>query len=281
MPIHTALVLPALALLIALAALLWLPLGPRWRHWRRARQAARPFPADWRRIMRKRVPLTRRLPADLLVQLRHHMQVFLAEKTFVGCQGLVITDEIRVTIAAQACLLLLNHPGGYFPWLREILVYPSAFVVDRVRAGDAGVQQEQRRALAGESWTRGRVVLSWEDVRAGADQADDGRNVVLHEFAHQLDQETGYANGAPDLGARQRYQRWSAAFSTAYGELHRQLAAGEPTVFNPYGAQEPAEFFAVATEAFFEQPHRVAEGAPAVYAELLRYYRVDPRHWHG
>jgi MtfA peptidase len=276
------LVIAALGLLIVL----WIAGAPLWVAWRRRRLRRQPFPAHWRAIVRRRVPQVRRLPADLQLQLKRHMQVFLAEKRFVGCAGLVVTDEMRVTVAAQACLLLLNRPAGYFRGLREILLYPGAFVVDRVRADGSGVLQEQRGALAGESWAQGQVVLSWDDTLAGAAVADDGRNVVIHEFAHQLDQEKGHANGAPLLGARYRYARWSSVLGEAFVQLQRRVAqdatapADAPApLISAYGATDPAEFFAVVSEVFFEQPQRLAAEEPALYREFSGFYRIDPLSW--
>jgi MtfA peptidase len=277
-------VIAAFGLLIVL----WIAGAPLWVAWRRQRLRRQPFPAAWRAIVRRRVPQVRRLPADLQLQLKRHMQVFLAEKRFVGCAGLVVTDEMRVTVAAQACLLLLNRPAGYFRGLREILLYPGAFVVDRVRADGSGVLQEQRGALAGESWAQGQVVLSWDDTLAGAAVADDGRNVVIHEFAHQLDQEKGHANGAPLLGARHRYARWSSVLGEAFTQLQRRVAqdstaladATAPSpLISAYGATDPAEFFAVVSEVFFEQPQRLAAEEPALYHELSGFYRIDPLSW--
>jgi len=184
-----------------------------------------------------------------------------------------------VTIAAQACLLLLNRPTAYFPKLRQVLVYPGAFVVNRPVTDGAGVQQEHRRALSGESWTQGQVILSWQDTLEGAAVVDDGRNVVLHEFAHQLDSEKGYTNGAPQLGSRQRYESWSRVMSQAYAQLQTAAALGEYTLLNHYGATSEAEFFAVVTETFFEQPAELAAQHPALYAELRGYYCVDPLSW--
>jgi MtfA peptidase len=277
-------VIAAFGLLIVL----WIAGAPLWVAWRRQRLRRQPFPAAWRAIVRQRVPQVRRLPADLQLQLKRHMQVFLAEKRFVGCGGLVVTDEMRVTVAAQACLLLLNRPAGYFRGLREILLYPGAFVVDRVRADGSGVLQEQRGALAGESWAQGQVVLSWDDTLAGAAVADDGRNVVIHEFAHQLDQEKGHANGAPLLGARQRYARWSNVLGEAFEQLQRRVAqdatvpadtAARSPLISAYGATDPAEFFAVVSEVFFEQPQRLAAEEPALYREFSGFYRIDPLSW--
>ena len=151
----------------------------------------------------------RRLPADLQLQLKQHMQVFLAEKAFIGCNGLEITDEIRVTIAAHACLLILNRPSGYYPNLRQILVYPDSFVVQRDHVDHIGLAHHAREVLAGESWSQGQVILSWQDTLAGAAVVDDGQNVAIHEFAHQLDQESGSANGAPMLQRRAQRQSWS------------------------------------------------------------------------
>jgi Mlc titration factor MtfA (ptsG expression regulator) len=274
-PMPLFLVALATALVIA-----WVLGEPALRERRRDRLRAQPFPAPWRRILRRRVPYVAGLPAALQQQLKRHIQVFLAEKPVIGCAGLVVDDEIRVTIAAQACLLMLNRRRpDYFANLRQILVYPGAFIVDRVPVDAAGVARDERRALSGESWTRGQVILSWQDVVAGAAVVDDGRNVVIHEFAHQLDQETGAANGAPRLSHRRRYQGWSEAFADAYARLRADLHDDRPTLLGTYAASDPAEFFAVASEFFFERPQALAEQTPAVYAQLKDYYRVDPLAW--
>jgi Mlc titration factor MtfA (ptsG expression regulator) len=284
----------SLVLLLAAAALLAGAIAgmPRWRHWRRQAWASRPFPAAWRGILRRRVPLYRQLPPDLQQQLRRRILVFLAEKPLLGCAGLVVTDEMRVTIAAQACLLRLNREGPLFPELRQILLYPGAFLVDRVHAAPGGVLREERRALAGESWQQGQVILSWQDVLDGARVPDDGHNVVLHEFAHQLDQESGAANGAPRLGSRAAHARWAEVMRREFDALQariRQRAQGEwawPSepapagLISDYGATNEAEFFAVVTEVFFEQAEALSRGHPELFALLRDYYRVDPRTWH-
>lgn len=252
---------------------------PVWQRARRARIRWQPFPPAWRAILRQRMPYFATLPADLQLQLKKHIQVFLAEKPFIGCAGLKLDDEMRVTVAAQACLLLLNRRTDCFPQLRQILLYPGAFVVDRVRSGPAGVLQEQRRALSGESWSQGQVILSWPDVLEGAAVRDDGRNVVIHEFAHQLDQETGHANGAPALPGPARYAHWSKVLGEEFERLQARAGTMQPSLLNDYGASEPAEFFAVASEVFFEQPRLMAAEHPALYAELARFYCVDPADW--
>jgi Mlc titration factor MtfA (ptsG expression regulator) len=271
----------AFTVVVALALLWmgWLLAGPAWQRWRRHRIARRPFPAAWREVLRRQVPLAGRLPAELQLQLKRRMLVFIADKPVIGCRGLHVTEAMRVVIAAQACLLLLNHRGEGFPQLRQVLLYPDTFIVDRVAPAGAGVLHEQRRALAGESWSQGQVILSWADVQGGAAAPDDGRNVVIHEFAHQLDQESGAANGAPWLGGRERHERWSRVLGAEFERLRERIARGEPTLLGDYAATEPAEFFAVASEVFFEQPGRLAEDAPALYRELCACYRVDPLGW--
>jgi len=265
------------ALLLAAASWLWAP--PLLLEWRRARMRRRPFPPEWRDMLRRRMPLLRRLPADLQLQLKKHVQVLLAEKPFIGCAGLVVTDEMRVLIAAQAALLLLNRRTGYFGNLRQILVYPGAFIVERSTLEPGGIAREARQALNGESWQQGQVILAWNAVLEGAAAPDEGRNVVIHEFAHQLDQETGAANGAPFLGRRERYARWAAVLSGEFERLRERVARDEPGLIDSYGASDPAEFFAVVSEVFFGKPQELAARHPALYRELATYYGTDPLTW--
>ncbi|MDN3921219.1 zinc-dependent peptidase [Roseateles violae] len=269
-----------LTVALALGLVAWLIALPALTRRRRARIARQPFPAPWRRILRRRVPLVQRLPADLQLRLKGLMQVFLAEKPIIGCAGLEVSEEMRVTIAAQACLPLLGATRGFYPELKQVLLYPGAFVVDRPAPGPGGVQMEQRRALAGESWVQGQVLLSWQDVLAGAADPADGSNVVIHEFAHQLDQAKGFANGAPLLANAQAYQRWSRVMQQEYDALRGRVARGETGLLDAYGATDPAEFFAVASEVLFEQPQRLSVEHPALYAELRGYYRIDPLSWY-
>jgi Mlc titration factor MtfA (ptsG expression regulator) len=219
------------------------------------------------------------MPADLQQQLRKLVVQFLHQKKFVGCAGLEVTDEMAVTIAGQACLLLLNRPSKVYPALHTILVYPSEFVAQRAEVGPGGVITPGRQSMLGESWDDGRVVLSWDDVQRGAGDWTDGHNVVLHEFAHQLDSESGRANGAPYLGNPASYREWSEVLSRNFQNLRMHAMHRMETVMDPYGATNPAEFFAVATETFFEKPYQMAEHHAELYEEFLKYYRVDPRAW--
>ena len=271
---------------LAFIFVVWLIAQPWLVARRRARIRGKPFPALWRRMLQRRVPYIAALPSDLQLQLKQHVQVFLAEKPFIACGGLVLTQEMRVVIAAQACLLLLNRPANYFPNLRQILVYPGPFVVSRVRADDTGVFQQLRDVLSGESWSQGQVILSWEDVLDGAADPADGRNVVIHEFAHQLDQETGHANGAPHLGSPTAHKNWRKTFTAEFALLQQraqnsgvETATAADYLLSDYGATNPAEFFAVASEVFFELPRRMANEHPSLYEELRRFYCVDPLAW--
>lgn len=245
----------------------------------RERRRRRPFPPAWSRILRAYVPYFRRLPADLQIQLKQHMQVFIAEKAFVGCNGLVVTDAMRVCIAASACLLILNRRTDYYPGLRQILLYPGAFIVNKSSTDEAGVLHRERQVLAGESWTEGQVILSWQDILEDSAAIDDGYNVVIHEFAHQLDQQSGYANGAPQLAEHAGYERWSRIFNEEFERLRERTRSGQPSLLDEYAATDPAEFFAVVSEIFFEQPRALAAQHPALYEELSRFYCVDPLSW--
>ncbi|MBU2225050.1 MAG: zinc-dependent peptidase, partial [Gammaproteobacteria bacterium] len=229
-------------------------LSPVWRQsLQRQRIAATPFPTHWRKILKQQLPLYRALPADLQMRLKKLIQLFIAQKQFIGCEGLVITDEIRINIAAQACLLMLNRPTQLFPNLKSVLVYPAAYQVAQNQPDAAGVVHDQMQVRLGESWQQGKVVLSWPDSQQGAANPTDGHNVVLHEFAHQLDQENGAANGAPFLATTEAYRVWSKVLTTEFEALQHRLAHGLPSLFDPYAATNPAEFFAVITEVFFEQ----------------------------
>ena len=268
-----------LLIVIAVVPIGYIVAKPIWRERQRNTIKSLPFKKQWRNIIQQRMPYFRQMPADLQLQLKQHIQVFLAEKKFVGCNGVKITEEIKFTVAAQACLLLLNRKTDYYPKLKTILVYPSAFIKNHQSLQSGGVLSSQRTALAGESWGFGKVVLSWQDTIDGAHIPNDGHNVVIHEFAHQLDQEDGSANGAPILGKGQNYKDWSEVFSSQYDKLRKQASTGIPSLFDYYGATNPAEFFAVASEVFFEQAHSFHHSYPKLYEQLKLYYKVDPVHW--
>jgi MtfA peptidase len=246
------------------------------RRRRRERLRATPVPEAWRAIVESNVALYRRLPDADQRELLAHIQVFLAEKHFEGCGGLELTDEIRVTIAAQACVLLLHRETDYYPECASILVYPHAYVAPVQEQSGYGVVHEGASARLGESWVRGVVVLSWDDVLAGAADVHDGHNVVLHEFAHQLDQEDGSGDGAPPLPRRSMYVAWARVLSAEYEALRADAASGRRSVLDHYGATNPAEFFAVASECFFEKPQQMRAKHPELYDELREFYAQDP-----
>lgn len=244
---------------------------------RRRRLRQKPFPADWIHILTKHVPYYSGLsPADRQ-ELHGHIQVFLAEKYFEGCGGLAVTEEMRVTIAAQACILLLHRETDYYPRLVSILVYPNTYLAHHRERDSIGLVTEGIQHRQGESWSHGTVVLSWDNVRAGATDAQDGHNVVYHEFAHQLDIEDGHlADGSVSLPRSSMYSAWARILGREYVSLKKDVAAGRKTVLDSYAATSPAEFFAVATECFFETPVLLKNKHPELYAELKLYYRQDP-----
>ena len=263
----------------ASAAVVWLMAQPLWQRWRRSRLRGGVFPAAWRSVLRHRVPLYAHLPADQQLRLRQDMLVFLAEKPFLGCAGLQVTDEMRVMVAAFACMLLLGARRDYYPELQRILLYPRAFAAQEHQVSSDGVHSEVVRGLAGQSWAQGQVLLSWDDVQQGAADPVDGNNVVIHEFAHQLDQSKGYANGAPPLKSRQAYRCWSVVMQAEFDALRQSLSEGEEGLIGAYAATDPAEFFAVCSELFFERAAELSAQHPLLFDELKNYYRVNPLSW--
>ena len=243
----------------------------------RKRLKARPFPNEWLKVIKARVAFFLRLAAADQAELVEHVQVFLADKNFEGCAGQAITDEVRVTIAAQACLLLLHRKTDYFPRLLTILVYPSTYLANERRPVTAEIWEEGKQARAGETArTMGSMVLAWDAVKSGAADPADGKNVVLHEFAHQLDYENFAADGTPALATRQQQLAWREVMRTEFASLRAAEATGIPTLLDTYGATNAAEFFAVSIEAFFERPVMLRAQHPRLYAELRNYFRQDP-----
>ena len=243
----------------------------------RKRLKARPFPNEWLKIIKSNVAFFARLPANDQAELLDHIQVFLAEKNFEGCAGEEITDEIRVTIAAQACLLLLHRKTDYFPRLLTILVYPSSYSVQEQRPITAEIWEEGKSFRSGETArVMGSMVLAWDAVKSGAEDPSDAKNVVLHEFAHQLDYENLAADGTPALATREQQTSWQRVMRTEFASLRAADDTGIPTLLDTYGATNPAEFFAVSVEAFFERPSALRSTHPRLYSELQGYFKQDP-----
>ena len=235
------------------------------------------FPHEWLLVIQRNIPVFERLPFDLKRKLEKSIQLFLGKTQYEGCGGLEIDDEIRVTIAAQACLITLGHSRQLYPHLKSILVYPSSF-----RGGEKGIfgtDPDQQTIRLGESWGTGTVILAWDSSRRGALNDFDGQNVVIHEFAHQLDQEDGNSDGTPLLAERSGYVAWSKVMADEYQNQVRKALKGKRSVIDHYGATNPAEFFATATEAFFEKPEQLYRKRPEVYRILKSYFRLSPIDW--
>jgi len=212
-------------------------------------------------------------------ELRALMQVFIKEKYWEGCGGLELTDEIRITIAAQACLLLLGIPHNYYHNAQSILVYPSTVVPPQRRPGFfeiANSPVDSPAPLLGQAFTQGPVILVWDAVLHGARHPEHGHNVVYHEFAHKLDMLDGAADGTPPFADREQLVKWVAVCSTEFLRLRNLAEKGHKTFLDAYGAKNEAEFFAVATEEFFDRPVALKEHAPDLYRVLSDYYRQDP-----
>ena len=272
----TAIVSLLILLAILVAVVFWVAFWPGIRLARIQRQA---FPEHWLQIVERRLPFFSKMPVKLQQQLQDQIKIFINDKNFVGCAGQEIDDEIRVTIAAQACLLLLNRGTDRYRHLQSILVYPSTFIARREVRNELGLVSDNHAVLLGESWNQGKVILAWDSVEKGVRNLNDGHNVVLHEFAHQLDHESGASNGAPVLRTSGEYRSWAYVFSKEFEDLQQDALAGRESLLDHYGATNPAEFFAVATETFFECPEQLRHGHEELFAELKSFYRVDPADW--
>jgi Mlc titration factor MtfA (ptsG expression regulator) len=244
------------------------------RRWRRGRILRRSALDEglWRAVLDS-YPFTRALSGPERDQLRDWVILFLHEKSIAGAGGLTVRDEMRIGIAAQACMLILNLDLDYYDGWVEVIVYPDEFVAEYEFADEDGVVHHVQEPMSGESWLAGPVILSWADAEM---RGRSGYNVVIHEFAHKLDMLNGDANGFPPLHAGMDRETWARTFAAAYEDLRGRVERGEAAAVDPYAAESPAEFFAVLSEAFFETPGAVRLDYPAVYGQLAAFYRQDP-----
>jgi len=266
----------AFLVLLALAAALG------FHFWReretRSKLLTQPLDSAQQAMLAPRFPIYQKLPNNLRVKLDGKINLFLDQVKFHGVDDLDVTDEMRLLIAAQACLLIVNKDNRWYDDLQTILIYPGAFKSKQVER-DGYVETETEHSRIGESWESGPVVLSWAHAERGAFIDDDGHNVVMHEFAHQLDDQTGDTDGAPILDKDHDPEQWAAAFRDGYARLKADIEAGRDTFIDPYGATAHAEFFAVVVEVFFERSAELKREEPAVYEQLTEYFEVDPAGW--
>ncbi|MEZ6065068.1 MAG: zinc-dependent peptidase [Planctomycetaceae bacterium] len=252
-----------------------------WRDRRRRRILREPFPAPWREWLEGNVAHYRRLDTLSQSRMRDLIQVFVAEKHWEGLAGLVVTDEMRVSIAAMASLLILHSSDELnFDHMPSVLIYPNYFLARNLQPDAAGVVTTTREAWLGEAWYRGPVILSWEDVLLDVRPERRGCNVAVHEFAHQLDMLNGrFVDGIPPLPDTLPLEQWEAVMGAEYRRLVRRCRRGQRGLIDCYGSQNAAEFFAVVTESFFESPLALRADAPELYTTLRQFYRLDPGNW--
>lgn len=251
--------------------------GTALQRWRMRRLLRRnPIPHHIWHSVTRRAWLLQGLDAVQMAHLREMTTWFLEHKSITGAQGLGVTRSMQVTVAVQACLLILYLGVDYYDGWVEIILYPGAFRPQRVEMDTIGLVRNEASVLTGESWLRGPVVLSWDDVKRDSFSAHPGHNVVLHEFAHKLDGLNGVTNGQPPLRSSMSRKQWAEALGRAYTMLCHAVEAGKSPFINPYAATNPAEFFAVLSEYFFTAPHVLKKCCPAVHRQLALFYRTAP-----
>jgi MtfA peptidase len=246
----------------------------RWWQSRILASARTRFNAEDLDLAWKGLPILRGLNEAQAARLMDLALRFLHEKRIEAAQGVQLTNRMQLTIALQACLPILELGLDWYNGWYAVIVYPDAFIPERLVTGEDGIVWTEREAKRGEAWEQGPVILSWADVEAGLEL--DGNNVVLHEMAHKLDMRDGAANGCPPLQGRMSAYAWKTALTNAYGDLCRRVDADEDTPVDPYGSESPAEFFAVVSEAFFEIPAQLHREYPEVYEQFARFYRQTP-----
>ncbi len=250
---------------------------PLWLDWREKQLCGQAIAEEWQDNLHQQLPFYGPLSQSQKQRLQAKIQLFLKQKQFIGCQGFVITDEVRLIIAAQACYLTLNLGSNPYPRLDSILVYPDAFQVKQTQAVAEHILEERQVPVSGESWGKaGQVILAWGTIAWDLERWQDGHNVIFHEFAHQLDMGDGAMNGVPKLAKSKDYQRWRSVFTAEYQQLLSQLEHKIPSVIDPYGATNPAEFFAVVTETFLEKGQALQQNHPQLYEVLQQYYQLRP-----
>jgi hypothetical protein len=247
----------------------------RFKKRKREKLRAKELKSEWKEIIIKNVKFYNYLSEEMKKELHGLINIFLDEKTFEGCEGLELTDEIKITIAAQACLLLLGRKSDIYPTLRTILVYPHAYFAPLKQRMEDGSIIEGYQARLGESWSRGQVVLAWDEILQDTNDIHDGHNLVLHEFAHQLDNESGAAEGIPDFDKRSTYIVWARVLTKEYNNLISDIIHHRHPLLDQYGATNPAEFFAVATEYFYERPIELKNLHPELYGQFKNFYMLD------
>jgi len=229
--------------------------------------------AAWQQAF-SQLPLLQRLTLSEAEQLREIVILFLYKKSFTGAQGLRLNDEMKLIVALQACLPILNLGIEWYQGWVSIIVYPDSFVPETNVTDEGGIVHRRRSVLSGESWLRGPVILSWRGVATAGEL--DGSNLVIHEFVHKLDMLNGVANGFPPLHKHMHKEAWAADFSQAFDDFQHRVNKGKSAVIDDYAATSPAEFFAVLSEVFFERPEQLMAAYPALYRHLADFYRQDP-----
>ena len=252
----------------------------RWLRRRRIRR--KQFPSNWRVLLDRNMRFWSELTADEQLRIEDEIRFFIAERHWEGCGGLEVDESMQAIVAAQACRLLLGRPEDRFDNVSTILIYPSGYFSGSqqqpvLSGGGPRVVNVGGTAVLGQAHDRGPVILSWSHTLAGAIYDDDGQNLVLHEFAHKLDMASGPVNGTPCMESREQAEAWNAAMTGARDRLQHDLRFGLPAPLRSYALTNPAEFFAVATEVFFERPDAMYDWDPDLYGVMAQWYRQDPR----